>query len=86
VHACAPQTVGVAELCHDTGRRLVVLEQADPRHRREAADERRHRHVAEECVPHLGRRQVLRLQCLTQQAVLANERGRLVRSRRRLCA
>src|SRR4051794_16013538 len=47
------------------------------RQRREVADERRHRHLVEQRVPDLGRRQVLRMYSLARQAVVANQRGRL---------
>ena len=52
-------------------------EHADARHRRQVADQRRHRHVLQQRLPDLGRGQVLRLERLTRQAVLADERRRL---------
>ena len=87
VHPCAVDAIRVAELCHDLRRAVRArLENADPRHRREVADRRRHRHVLEQRLPDLGRGQVLADQRLAREAILAHERGRLVRRLRGLGA
>ena len=87
VHARTAETLRVAELRdHLRGAVRARREHADSRHRRQVADQRRHRHVVEQRLPDLGRGQVLRLERLARQAVLADERRGLPRRRRRLGA
>ena len=57
---------------------------ADAGQRRQVADERRHRHPLEQRRPHLRLAEVLRLDRLARQAVLADEPRRLGRGVRRL--
>ncbi len=77
VHTCSTDPLCIAELrdrpCRAVGARS---DDADARHRREVADQRRHRHVVEQRLPDVGRRQVLRLERLAREAVLADECGR----------
>jgi hypothetical protein len=61
-------------------------EHADAGHRREVADEPRHRHVVEQRLPDLGRGQVLGRDRLARQAVLADELRHAGRRLRRLRA
>ena len=85
VNARLADALAVAEL-GDHLRRAVRArrEHADAGHRRQVADERRHRHVLEQRLPDLGRGQVLARDRLARQAVLADELGRPGRRLRRL--
>ena len=61
--------------------RRAGREDADAGHRREVADERRHRHVLEQRLPDLGRGQALARKRLARQAVLADELSHARRGR-----
>ena len=87
VHPRATDTLRVPELRNRLRRAVRARRNhAGARHRREVADQRRHRHLVEQRLPDLGRGQVLRLERLTRQPVLADERCRLARGRSRLGA
>ena len=69
----------VAEL-RDGARRAVRArgDHTDARHRRQVADQRRHRHVVEQRLPDLRRRRCSGSERLAREAVLADELGRLL--------
>jgi hypothetical protein len=85
VNASATDAVCVTQLRNDACRAVGTRrDDANAGHRCEVPDERRHRHLVQQRVPDLGRGQVVRLEGLARQAVLANECRRLLGSRCRL--
>jgi hypothetical protein len=77
MHARPADPLRVAQLGNDLRNALRTgREHADPG---QVLDERRHRHVLQQRLPDLGRGQVVALERLARQAVLANERSRLHR-------
>jgi hypothetical protein len=77
VHLRAADPLRITELRNGLrGAVRARCEHADARHRRQVADQRGHRHLGEQRLPDLGRGQVLRLERLARQPVLAHERRR----------
>jgi len=80
VHACLAEAAGIGKLGSDLGCSVRAgRDHADARHRRQVADHGRHRHVLEQRLPHVDRRQVLRQERLARQAVLTHELRRFTR-------
>ncbi len=87
VHPRAAQALRVSELLDRAPRGVGSRrQQPDAGHRRQVAQQRRHRHVGEQRLPHLGRVEVLGPDGLAREAVLGDQRGRLRRRVRRLRA